>query len=95
MPLLSWPWRRGKLPEPCPPADARTPAPAAAVEQAADTEMPPAETAAAGAQALPGRGQVPDPGEVLSSDPEARDLFLAGIRALETMARRRQTGSAA
>ena len=55
-----------------------------------DPEMPPSEYAATGAEPLPGRGQEAAPREVLSSDPEARDLFLAGIRALDTMTRRRR-----
>ncbi len=56
---------------------------------------PAAAPAVAVSETLPGRGQEAAPGEVLSSDPEARALFLAGIQALETMARRRrETGSA-
>lgn len=55
-----------------------------------DPAMPPSEHAASGAEPLPGPGQEAAPREVLSSDPEARDLFLAGIRALDTMARWRR-----
>ena len=87
---LSWLWWRRELPEPFPPAPAQNPLPVAVVEQAARPEMPPTQQAAAGAEPLPGRGQEAAPREVLSSDPEARDLFLAGIRALDTMARWRR-----
>ena len=86
---LNWLWWRRSLAEPSLPAPVRISVPAAVVVQVADAEMPPPETAA-GAQPLPGRGQEPDPGAVLSSDPEACDLFLAGIHALETMARWRR-----
>lgn len=56
----------------------------------AEPETSPATTTVGATEPVPGRGQDAAPREVLSSDPEARALFLAGIQALDTMARWRR-----